>query len=160
MPSRIGRAGLTQALGRMKFLFAALLLMLSPAVLASGFCQKKPIEQDFPAGLEGRHEVIGKDPSTGTPYSGYLAITTGKTSYGIGRVVNGKVTKGQARIESCGPDKIIFLIAEYATTPAMKARCRLGADGNNYYRATCLTDSGANSWRGLESWFQNPELAP
>ncbi len=144
----------------MKILSATLLFLIAPAAIASGFCQKKQFEPDFPAGLEGRYEVIGKDPTTGVAYSGYLAIAAGKTSYGIGRVINGKVSQGHAWIESCGPDKIAFLVAEYATEPAMKASCRLGADGDNYYRTTCRTDSGANLWRGLESWFQNPELAP
>jgi hypothetical protein len=144
----------------MKVLIAILFFSIAPAALAAGFCERKPLEPDFPAGLEGRYEIIGKDPATGAAYSGYLAVAAGKTSYGIGRVVNGKASKGHAWIESCGADKIAFLVAEYATEPAMKARCRLGADGDNYYRATCRTDSGASSWRGLESWFQSPDLAP
>ena len=144
----------------MKTILATLFLLLSLTAKASGFCEKKPFEPDFPAGLEGRYELIGKDPTTGAAYSGYLAITTGKSGYGVGRVVAGEVLKGKAWIESCGPDEIKFLVAEYASAPVMKATCRLGADGDNYYRATCRTDSGTNTWQGLEAWFQNPDLAP
>ena len=144
----------------MKTIYATLLVLASPTVIAAEFCQKKPHDPDFPAGLEGRYEIIGKDPKSGAAYSGYLAISTGKSVYGIGRVVDGTVVRGRAWIESCGSDKIAFLVAEYDTNPLTRLSCRLGADGDNYYRTTCRTGSGEQLWRGLESWFQNPDLAP
>jgi hypothetical protein len=138
----------------MKILFAILFFSFASVALASDFCQKMKFEPEFPAGLEGRYEVIGKDPTTGAAYFGYLAITNGKNSYGIGRIVNGNISKGHAWIESCGPDKIKFLVAEYTTEPKIKTTCSLGADGDNNYRATCKTWHGDKA--GLEAWFQMP----
>jgi hypothetical protein len=138
----------------MKILSSILLFTSASVSLASDFCQKMKFEPEFPAGLEGRYEIVGKDPATDAAYSGHLAITIGRNSYGIGRVVKGNISMGHAWIESCGPDKMQFLVAEYTTEPKIKTTCRLGAAGDNYFRATCKTWHGNKA--GLEAWFQIP----
>lgn len=139
----------------MKIIFAIVFAFAASSAFAAGFCEKQAFDPEVPVGLEGHYEMVGRDPATGGAYTGHLAISNGRTVYGLGRVVDGKVTKGRAWIEACGPDRIPFLFVEYDTQPAMRASCRLGGDGDNYYRATCRTDSGTDSWRGLEAWFQN-----
>lgn len=136
-----------------------LLVVAASPAFATDFCQRQAFDPEVPAGLEGRYEIVGRDPVTGGAYSGHLVVTSGESAYGLERVVDGNVSKGRAWIERCGPDGIPFLVAEYATQPVMKAGCRLGADGDNYYRATCRTDAGGDSWRGLEAWFQNHDPA-
>jgi hypothetical protein len=144
----------------MKTALAIFLLLAASPVFASDFCLKAPFDAEFPAGLEGRYEIVGKDPATGEVYSGRLVISMERAAYGLDRAIDGKVSKGQAWIEGCGPDKVSFLVVDYATKPVTRARCRLGNDGDNYYRATCRTDAGENSWRGIEAWFQDQDPAP
>ena len=141
----------------MKVIAASLILLASPSVaLAIDPCRKVPHDPEFPAGLEGAYEIIGKDAVTGKAYSGQLAISSGVSAYGIARVIEGKIVKGTAWIEVCGGDKIQYLAVRYATTPEVMASCRIGGDGGNYYRVTCRTRTGEMTWRGLESWFQTP----
>lgn len=142
----------------MKIMLAILGGLAGSSAIASDFCTKIPFDPELPAGLNGRYEVIGRDPITRAAYSGHLTVTLEKDSYGVARVVNGKTVKGQAWIVMCGfVEKIMYLRVEYDTAPSTLAACLFRMDGDNYYRVTCKIDDGKNSWRGLEAWFQNKD---
>ena len=141
----------------MKVITAFLILLATPSIaLAIDPCRKVPHDPEFPAGLDGAYEIIGKDPISDQAYYGHLAVSTGASAYGVARVINGKLVKGTAWIEACGADEIQYLAVRYATKPEIVASCRIGGDGDNYYRVTCRTRTGATTWKGLESWFQTP----
>ena len=141
----------------MKLLTASLSLLITPSIaFGTDICRKVPHDPEVPAGLEGTYEVVGQDPVAGTAYSGTLAISAGKSGYGVARVINGKVTTGTAWIEECGQDNIQSLSISYSASPPILAICMLARDGDNNHRVTCRTRTGAMSWRGLESWFQTP----
>ena len=137
-------------------LLLVVFLSFPSIVQANGLCERLPLDPDVPAGLSGAYEVIGKDPRTSTPYVGTIVLANGKSSYAITRTIGKDAVHGDAWMEECGGDKIRFLVARYYTKPITQLSCRLGADGDNYYRTTCRTDTGTGRWRGLESWFQVP----
>lgn len=136
----------------------ALAILAAPfGVSASGLCERQAIDRESPAGFAGSYEIIGKDPNTGNPYSGTLVVGYGVHAYSLARTIQGTVSKGEAWLERCGMDKIQFLAGQYRSkSGTIEIRCRLGADGDNYYRTTCRTRQPGNQSNGLESWFQNP----
>ena len=139
----------------MKLIPLLMILVIAPAnALAGGPCKRLPVDPEFPAGLSGSYELIGKDPSTGASYVGSLAIGYGKSTYALTRTLQGTSIHGDAWIERCGIDKVMVLAARYYTKPVTEVSCALDADGDNSYRATCKTRQGGRTWRGLEAWFQ------
>ena len=138
---------------------APLLILLvgaSASAIASGVCERVPLDPELPAGIGGSYEIIGKDPATGNTYTGTLVLGYDKSSYRLIRTTQGNAANGDAWIESCGMDKIKMLVARYYTKPVTEVTCALDADGGNYYRTTCRTRQGGRQWRGLEAWFQRP----
>ena len=131
------------------------ILFASTNSVASDFCKKLPVDPEFPAGLGGQYEIIGRDPISGSAYTGTLLVSYGKDSYAISRTVQGKTVHGDAWAEQCGMDKILWFHAKYYTKPFTEIGCALGGDGDNYNRITCRTRQGGKNWPGLESWFQN-----
>lgn len=131
-----------------------ILCVSSTTSVASDFCKKLPINPGFPSGLGGQYEVIGRDPNTGSAYTGKLSVSYGKSSYALTRTVQGKTINGEAWAEQCGMDKILGFHARYYTKPVTEIGCRLGNDADNYNRLTCRTRQGGKNWPGLESWFQ------
>lgn len=127
---------------------------VSGGASAAGVCERLPVDPEFPAGLAGSYEILGKDPGTGTAYSGTLTLGYGKDSYALTRVVEGGTLHGNAWIGSCGIDKIRALIVQYDTKPAIEMRCTFGTDGDNYFRMTCGARRSGGQWLGLEAWFQ------
>ncbi|MDR7099284.1 hypothetical protein J2X04_001631 [Lysobacter niabensis] len=141
----------------MKLLPLLMILVGAPvSCVASGFCERLPIDPELPAGLGGSYEVIGKDPVTGDGYTATLVLDYGKKSYALTRASQRSTVNGDAWIERCGMDRIKVLVARYYTKPLTEVSCALAADGNNYYRTTCRTRQGGSTWRGLEAWFQRP----
>jgi hypothetical protein len=144
----------------MKRLLVLCLLGSPASFYAADFCERDPtIDPEFPAGLGGSYEIVGKDPLTGSAYAGSLIVDYGKSTYSLTRSVQDGKVHGDAWIERCGADKIVVLIARHYTKPApLDLRCSLGADGGNYYRTTCRTRYlGSLHWSGLEAWFQAQE---
>ena len=139
---------------RLVFLLAAL-CAFGRLALAESFCDRVPLDPDLAAGLEGSYEIVGKQ-SPGASYAGSLLLAGRKSSYAVSRTIDGKVDHGDVWMEKCGADHIEFLVARYYTKPVTQVRCRLGVDGDNYFRATCRTSQGGREWRGLEAWFQVP----
>jgi hypothetical protein len=138
----------------MKYLLVCLLIA-GPAN-AKNFCTRADsVDPEFPAGLIGSYELIGRDPITGAAYSGTLAIAVGETSYALTRNGDHVVVRGEAWIERCGADSIVVLAARYATKPEpTDLRCAFGMDGDNYFRITCQTRLDNSGRYGLEAWFQ------
>jgi hypothetical protein len=131
------------------------LLMAGPANAKNFWTRADSVDPEFPAGLVGSYELIGKDLITGTAYSGTLAIAVGETSYALTRTGSHVVVRGEAWIEHCDADSIVVLAARYATKPELTdLRCALGMDGDNYFRVTCQTQLDNSDRYGLEAWFQ------
>lgn len=140
----------------MKFLWL-ILLCFPLSAQAAGFCARETqMDPEFPAGLIGNYELIGKDVATGKPYAGTLEIAHDQTRYLLTRTLAGKAVTGEGWIERCGADKILAFTVRYETEPdATELFCRLGNDGDNYFRITCLTRlAGKKDRTGLEAWFQ------
>lgn len=123
---------------------------------AAGSCERMPVDPEFPAGVNGSYEIVGKDPLSGAAYTGALVLGYGKDSYVLTRTAQGNVVNGEAWIEHCGMDKIKALIVRYDTQPVTEMTCTLGTDGGNYYRTSCKSRQGGHQWYGLEAWFQKP----
>jgi hypothetical protein len=138
-------------------LITFLLLGLAPlSAAASDGCERLPVDPEFPAGLGGAYEVVGRDPVTNQAYTGTLVVTYGKATYALTRTISGRSVHGDAWVERCGMDKIAALIGRYYANPTIKMVCSLDADGDNYNRLTCRTWGGVRSNGGLEAWFQKP----
>jgi hypothetical protein len=136
-------------------LVAVITVLLSPVLAgAASFCERLPLDPEFPAGLVGSYDLVGKVPGTGRPYAGTLVIATERKTYRLIRTTDGTDVRGDAWIESCGPDKITVLAGSYDTTPKLEIRCSLGGDGDNYFRVSCRTREAGGDWQGLEAWFQ------
>lgn len=138
-------------------LFGLIFLCLPISVQAASFCERDTqVDSEFPAGLVGTYELIGKNAMTGTPYAGTLEIANEQTRYVLTRKFAGAVVTGEGWIERCGPDRIVAFMVRYDTAPdATELFCRLGNDGENYFRVTCLTRIiGNEDATGLEAWFQ------
>ena len=136
-------------------LLPILLSLASVPSVASDFCERLPVDPGFPAGIGGQYEIVGRDPETGSAYTGTLAVSYGKSSYALTRRVQGVSVNGDAWVERCGMDKIVRLYAKYYTKPTTEISCTVGGDGDNYYRLTCRTREDGGTWPGLEAWFQN-----
>ena len=157
MSSMACRARKPPTHGRLLLLAVLLGLAFLPnAMAADQFCKREAYDAEFPAGLTGNYEIVGKDPETGAAYSGHLVIADGKSRYALTRTAGGVSIPGDAWMETCSADKIQFLVVRYYTRPTTQVSCRLGMDGDNYYRATCRTRASDGRWRGLEAWFQSP----
>lgn len=137
-----------------KRLLLMTLVGVSGGASATGICERLPVDPEFPAGLGGSYEILGRDPGTAAAYTGTLILGYGKDRYVLTRTVEGGTLHGSAWIERCGVDKIRALIVRYDTKPAIEMACTLGTDGGNYFRTTCRTRQGGGQWRGLEAWFQ------
>lgn len=140
---------------------ALVLVMLAPAASAGAegtryYCNRLSFDQEVPAGLSGRYDIIGKDAATGNTYSGTLEVSPGKTSYLLTRKVRGRTLKGEAWMESCGPDQFQRLMVRYESKArAIEIACYLVGDGDNSIRASCTTADG----RGLEAWYQRFDVS-
>ncbi|HEY6772369.1 MAG TPA: hypothetical protein VI140_00210, partial [Oxalicibacterium sp.] len=79
---------------------------VSVSVSAADFCERMPVDPEFPAGLNGSYEILGKDPVTEVSYTGTLVLSYSKDSYKLSRTIQGRIVNGNAWIERCGVDKI------------------------------------------------------
>lgn len=141
----------------MRFLWLVLLLCTPISVRAADYCtREKLVDPEFPAGLAGTYELVGKDAATGAPYVGTLEVAAEKARYVLTRKSPAGVVKGEGWIERCGADRTIAFVARYHTLPdATELFCSLGSDGDNYYRVTCRSRIARNGEaNGLEAWFQ------
>ena len=137
------------------------MMLLCPVIAgAANFCERLPFDPQFPAGVVGTYDVVGKVPGTSKAYAGTLVIATDSTTYRLTRTSEGTDARGDAWIESCGPDKITVLAASYDTTPKLEMRCSLAGDGDNYFRVSCRTREPGGEWQGLEAWFQRHDAEP
>ena len=136
--------------------FAGLILLSVPlAASASAGCRRLPVDPEFPAGFEGRYEVVGKSANTGVAYAGTLTVSDGKNAYVVSRKIGADKESGTAWLQSCGMDKIRSLVVSIdARGGKFREVCNFDADGDNYYRVTCRIDQGGRS--GIEAWFQLP----
>jgi len=128
-------------------LLFAIVASAPPAFAADSYCKRVPLDPEFPAGLAGSYEVIGKH-SDGPAYSGTLTLGFGRSRYRVVQTVQGRPTYGTAWFSECGADKIRTLTVRLESKPAIEMRCTIGGDGDNYYRVTC------KSSKGIEAWFQ------
>ena len=137
----------------------ATLLALTGVTSAFGgdFCERAPqVDLEFPAGLLGRYEIVGRLPNSESTYAGHLEVREGQAAYVVVRSVGDVTTTGEAWIEFCSPDRILQLAFRYDTGDLPRwGVCALGGDPGNYLRVTCHTrvDDG-QSKHGLEAWFQ------
>ena len=132
-------------------------ILSPPNALADAFCHVMPVDPEWPAGLAGRYEIVGKNPQTGRAYTGTLNLSYGKNDYELTRSIGKKSIPGRAHIERCGLDQITFLSVRYDSAPVTEALCSLASDGDNYCRITCRTRIPGQSGFGLEAWFQQPD---
>lgn len=139
-----------------RWLSAMILVSHAFAANAAGFCERMPMDPEFPAGLNGTYEIVGRDARTGYAYTGTLTLDHGSKTYTLARTVQGRTVHGEAWMESCSVDRIRTLIVRYDTEPVIRMACSLGADGGNYYRVSCRTVQGSNESPGLEAWYQQP----
>lgn len=123
---------------------------------AADFCERLPLDPEFPAGLTGSYQIVGKQASAADAYAGTLAIGYGKNNYALTRTIHGHEIHGDGWIERCGADKITTLVVKYHAKPALGMQCALGADGNNYYRISCKMHQDGSQQYGIEAWFQEP----
>lgn len=142
-----------------------LLLLLTVSACAAAappapetYCKRVPFDEEVPAGLIGKYEIVGKEALSGKTYSGSLEISVVNGSYVLTRTVHNRNVKGEAWVESCSPDHFRVLRARYEARPkAIELSCYLRFDGDNFTRASCTTFGGG----GLEAWYQlNEPLAP
>lgn len=140
----------------MKFI-AALLFVLPLCAMASTlqpepYCRRLPFDDEKPPGLIGEYQLIGKNGGTKKTYSGSLQIASTKSHYSLIRLTKGSVAKGEAWMESCGPDKFELLAVRYSVRgKPIEFHCYLRFDGDNYTRASCSSFDG----KSLEAWYQN-----
>ena len=146
----------------MNYLILAWMVLATTAVAAAPqpepYCKRLPFDDEVPAGLIGKYDIVGRNSATAGPYSGTLRIEPGKDSYILTRTVQGRVRKGEAWVEVCSPDKFQRLMVRLDSKPrAIEFACYLRGDGDNFVRASCTTADA----RGLEAWFQRHDaLAP
>lgn len=146
--------------GAMNYL-ALVLVILAPAAFAEPagtryYCNRLSFDNEVPAGLSGSYDIIGKDAATGNTYAGTLQVNPGKNSYLLTRTVRGHTLKGEAWMESCGPDQFQHLMVRYESKArAIEIACYLVGDGDNFIRASCATADG----RGFEAWYQRHDVS-
>ncbi|WP_437882969.1 hypothetical protein [Pseudomonas sp. LRF_L74] len=137
-----------------RFALYPLALLLSMSSHADSFCERQKMDREFPAGIEGLYQVVGRRSVDGTPYFGTLQVEYGDDAYTLRRTVQGKTQAGRAWFERCGADRISGLAMEIGGEQGF---CATGTDGDNYYRFTCrLSGKGKERRQGLEAWFQEP----
>lgn len=146
--------------GAMNCLALALVILAPAASAGPGdtryYCNRLPFDKEVPAGLLGSYDIVGKDAATGNTYSGTLQVNHGKNSYLLTRTVRGRTLKGEAWMESCGPDQFQRLMVRYESKArAIEIACYLVGDGDNFIRASCTTADG----RGLEAWYQRFDVS-
>lgn len=121
---------------------------------ADAGCERMALDPEVPAGIDGRYEIVGRDPLTGDGYAGTLAVALGKHSYTLARTIGADTVRGEAWFERCGVDRIMMLVVRYRAEPAIEAVCFHRSDADNYYRVSCRTRQGGSGRSGLEAWFQ------
>jgi hypothetical protein len=138
-----------------------ILVILAPVAYAEpagtrSYCNRLPFDKEVPAALPGSYDIIGKDAATGNTYAGTLQVDPGKNSYLLTRTVRGRTLKGEAWMESCGPDQFQRLMVRYESKArAIEIACYLVGDGDNFIRASCTTPDG----RGFEAWYQRYDVS-
>jgi len=141
----------------MKYI-AALIFLFPLSLQANSYCKRAAVvDSEFPAGLRGTYDMIGRDPVTQKPYTGLVEIEYSSSSYKLTRIIDNDKITGDAWIEYCGPDKTLHFFMKYHTSPnSLELFCSLNADGGNYYRITCRSKYDGSSWeeKGLEALFQ------
>jgi hypothetical protein len=134
------------------------LLLLSACTTATPptaepYCKRLPFDAGDPPGLAGTYRIIGMEAGTTQAYSGALAIAAVKNTYILSRTINGQTLKGEAWLESCGPDRLQVLRARYDSRPKVtELYCYLRYDPDAYTRSSCTASEDG----GLEAWYQVP----
>lgn len=139
-------------------LFVLCLLMI-PASRADEICKREKVDPEYPAGLAGKYEIIGRMPDSDVTYGGTLEIKTGKTAYTLRRTVGGSTAIGEAWFESCGPDEIQVFSFKYTQGKRpLEGYCFIRTDGDNNWLLSCHTNFVGVPYErnGLESMFQLP----
>lgn len=127
-------------------------LACSGHAAAASFCDRVPFDAEFPAGLTGEYDAVGRHGVGNVLYSARITVSVGDDAYAVRRTeTSGLVSKGEAWITRCGTDKITALMVQYENEENL---CALGNDGDNYYRITCLTRAREGAPEGVEAWFQ------
>ena len=147
----------------MKTLISFILLIVSSVSFANSYCENdKEVDPEFPAGITGTYEIVGRLPNSNNAFSGALSIDINKdsTAYILKRTVAGETIIGKAWIKRCSPDKFVVFSFEYKTVPAVySGNCYLRFNGDNYYLISCYTwnekDKEKETQHGLEAMFQN-----
>jgi hypothetical protein len=139
--------------------FSIIILLLSAASsYADGLCKRQDkIDPEYPAGLAGKYEIIGRLPDSNTTYTGLLEIINSKSIYLLKRSVEGVTTTGKAWIEICGPDEIMFLRFNFhKQKDALDGSCLFRYNADNYFLISCYTSFVGKNYKkiGLESMFQ------
>jgi len=144
----------------MRILVMLLGVFLSPVAFSGEFCERQPeIDPEFPVGLVGDYEVIGKIPGSDETYSGTvtIAIEDGASSYRLTKTVNGNEFFGEAWISLCaGQDKVPVLMFEYSdASPATRGMCYTRWNLDNYHLISCYVRaaSEAGNKNGYEAMF-------
>lgn len=133
------------------------LLFVATCSVADDYCHRPDkIDPEYPAGIVGNYEIIGRVPDGRQVYSGKVQILTGDKSYTIKRTVAGKTMTGKAWIEFCSPDRYAVLRFNYDTEKkAFMGICYFRTNGDNYYLISCYTGYSQKSRpSGLESMFE------
>lgn len=145
----------------MKIVPIILILFFTKLAVADEYCKRpEKIDPEFPAGLVGNYEIIGRWPDSDTTYSGHLEIKDGGTSYSLKRTVGGNTIKGEAWIEFCSPDKFMVFKFKYTNAPkAFAGTCYFRGNSDNYYLISCYTRLDKTKYKnhGLEAMFQLQE---
>lgn len=94
-------------------------------------------EDDLLSFVAGSYEVIGRRPESKETYNGRVSFTRQGQTLEIVRTINGKDTRGQARIMTVTADDIPVLQAEFTedNTP-FKVTYLISSDLDNYGRFT------------------------
>lgn len=144
----------------MKILIMLLGVLLSPIAFSGEFCERQPeIDPEFPVGLVGDYEVIGKAPGSDETYSGTvtIAIEDGASSYRLTRTVKGEKIFGEAWIGLCaGQDKVPVLMFEYSdVSPVIRGMCYTRWNLDNYHLISCYVRAASEAWHnnGYEAMF-------
>lgn len=134
-----------------------LLLFLASSAMADEYCQRPDkIDPEYPAGIDGRYEIIGRLPESDVAYTGQLQIANGTKAYSLRRTVAGKTITGEGWIEFCSADRyMVFKFRYNSGTKPFVGICYPRSNGDNYYIISCYTSDGtAFTHHGLESMFQ------
>lgn len=144
----------------MKYLIAILIIfsasLKAEKVKPEPYCKKQLRPGELFQVLQGEFGIIGKTED-GIAYSGELVISKTAESFVIEKLVNNNKIKGDAWVESCGPDKFERLVVVYQPNSRSSTfSCYLSVDGDNFLRSSC---KGFDN-RSLEAWYQSEEIMP